>query len=107
MEPRSGSSMKYTNKIFAIKALRDLTKREKPVLFIDEAGYCRIKLPNGYCLLGLKEAKDFVEDIMALGVKYYLEGELKKAQGIEPLKRGPWINSPVPDPYMGETGGTD
>ena len=95
--------MKYTNKIFAIKALRDLTKREKPVLFIDEAGYCRIKLPNGYCLLGLKEAKDFVEDIMALGVKYYLENELKKRQ---PEARQSWIASPVPDPYMDEADDT-
>ena len=65
--------MKYNNKIEALKAVRSVNVLAPKIEKEDSGKYVVV-----FDYISLKTAKDMVEDIMALGVKYHLEGELLK-----------------------------
>lgn len=61
------------NQIEAIKAIRSLSVPKTPEVFVNDSGVQIIYKTSG---IGLMEAKDLVEAIMALGVKCHLERDL-------------------------------
>lgn len=71
------------NKIHLIKRLRDMCRDDKVIRYDHDpdAGthsFTVHKVPDGPCKIGLKDAKDFVEECMAFGVERYLRDELGK-----------------------------
>jgi hypothetical protein len=76
--------MRFTNKIQAIKAVREAGKVSTAQAVnhiqqvMSEAGEAK---PNYLIAIGLKDSKDLVEDIMALGVERYKADTLKAAAG--------------------------
>lgn len=70
--------MKFATKIDAIKKLRQLgSVQELHISQNLETG--RYEIENSSAHLGLKDAKDIIEGMMELGVRYFLEEELRKA----------------------------
>lgn len=74
------------NKIEAIKVVRQVKPSLQPVL--NEPSKFQIT-----CGLGLKEAKDLVEDIMALGVQQFLENPK------DFINNNPFYRKPEPRTY--------
>ena len=72
--------MKFDHPLPAIKAVRQAGYDTKPTVILNQAtGIYEIKFTGGP---SLKQAKDIVEACMALGVRRYLEAELRYSRKI-------------------------
>ena len=72
--------MKFNNLIQAVKAIRQAGYDTKPTITRNlDTGIYEIKFTGGP---SLKQAKDIVEACMALGVREYLEAELRYSRKI-------------------------
>lgn len=72
------------DKIQAIKKIRELCGRtQEPYITINTEGIHEIRMRDvEMSRMPLKDAKDFIEEVMDIGVKTYLEGQLRLMNGV-------------------------
>src|SRR6185436_15404470 len=67
------------NFIAAIKTVRTLGQNPRFEIVNNEAGEMVIRPTSQSAPVGLKEAKEFIEEVMAMGVRRYLQDQINDA----------------------------